>query len=291
MHTATNWRPWSPATDWGKGCALRFLRLLVAKSEWALPVVRFFAPNEPHAFHDEQWVDSTDTTALRSMDHVLQISSDWERVDPPVRRLDQGPLELLVFRDGSGLALRKHPRSPGVYALPTLPFVGDPTGVDPHLLWQPCLNRYAGEPPSDLQPYERLLPTPGGMASARKLALPKLAEAASLIRGLFPGMPSPIALYGGAGNAGPYYHHQEPENLGHLTHVVDAMTRLARLHLPGRLGFQQSWNKEAAWNADPRVPTLIVCHPTFGGHFNSAHHKMSAMELFAQPHPKMDSLA
>lgn len=289
MHTPT-WRPWSEMTDWGKGDALRFLRLLVAKSDCSLPVLRFFQAGAPHPYHDEQWVHCTDHQTIRSMDGTLQISNAWERADPPVSGTYQGPLRILRFADGSGLALRTHPKTRGVYALPTLPFVGDPTGVEPDLLWQPCLNPYGGVPSEELLPHERLLPTLG-KTSARKIPLETLAEFASLLRELFADMPSPIELFGATGKAGPHYHQPYPERQGHLVPVFDGMARLARLHMPGRIGLQQGWNRNASRHEDPRIPTFLTRHCTFGGVYASAHQKMALLDALARSTPNADSFA
>jgi hypothetical protein len=245
-----------------------------------------FVDNSESPYHDEQWVLCTEEDHLRAMDNTIQIAAAWERTDPPRWRVKGGPFLFLLFLDGSGLALRQHPTAPRVYALPTLPFVGYPTGAELDLLWQPCLDPFSGAPVEGLLPHELLLPTRGGMATRRKHALQEIQETASLLRGLYPTMPSPLALYGGTGVVGPYYHHPERENLGDLTRVVDGMTRLARRLLPGRLGLQQGWNKQASLDHDPRVPTLLATHATFGGSFTSTHHKMSVLHLLEQDTPQ-----
>lgn len=303
--SSPNWRPWSPKTDWAQGDALRYLNALVALNHQiarspdttptSLRVAEFFRDGSGHNPYGERNI-----VLCLGDGRIKQVNSEyrvrphrhWGSAGRPQRCIDQGNLRLLTFADGSGLALRRHTTRRGFFALPTNPFVGDPTGIPPDLLWQPCLDPLYGHLVADLLPHELVLPTYKPM-TANERWIPKLETVASMLAALFPGMPYAMKLGSGTGREGPFYVFPTYDDAPQLAHVLDGMTRLARAHLPGRHGLSQVWDSQVDVDQDPRAPVFWGTHRTVGGTPTTAHHRMTLLGLLAhtQDAPNLDAIA
>lgn len=259
-------RPWSADTDWAKGDALRFLRMLRSKAE-TLPL-------------EGQWVRCTLVEWMHFRAPTIQICANWDRIDEPTAFRQVDGATILGFADGSGLVLRHHPRQGGMIALPMLPFVGSVEHAEPNGLWRPVLDLDHPQHASDhLSDDERLFPfhcTP--TMDALRTGQSALVDAAKLLSTLFPGanLPQYVFLYAGHKARGSFYGHPEAAQNPQWEPALSLMTAMAQRLLPVRDAYQQVWTNASVWN-DPRAPKRIAVHSTTGPVFASHHEKMATL--------------